>query len=148
MRRFGEPPVRGQRYILRPGAYAVLMRAGEVLLTHQSAPVPEFQLPGGGIDRGESAGQALHREVFEETGWAIATPRYLGAYRRFTFMPEYDRWAEKICTIWHARPVLRRGPPREPGHTAVWMSPEAALENLANAGDSRFLRDFLRHAAA
>lgn len=146
MRRFGEAIVRGQAYRPRPGAYAVLMRAGRVLITHQSEPRPEFQLPGGGIDPGEGALQALHREVFEETGWSIGAARRLGAYRRFTYMPEYDRWAEKICTVFLARPVLRRGPPSEPGHSAVWMAPEAALDRLATEGDRHFLAQVLQGA--
>lgn len=146
MRRFGEAIVRGQAYRPRPGAYAVLMRAGQVLITHQSEPRPEFQLPGGGIDPGEGALQALHREVFEETGWSIGAARRLGAYRRFTYMPEYDRWAEKICTVFLARPVLRRGPPSEPGHSAVWMAPEAALDRLATEGDRHFLAQVLQGA--
>jgi len=146
MRRFGEAIVRGQAYRPRPGAYAVLMRAGRVLITHQSEPRPEFQLPGGGIDPGEGALQALHREVFEETGWSIGAARRLGAYRRFTYMPEYDRWAEKICTVFLARPVLRRGPPSEPGHRAVWMAPEAALDRLATEGDRHFLAQVLQGA--
>ena len=140
MRRFGETPKRGQSYGVRHGAYAVLIRDGEVLLTHQASPESEYQLPGGGIDPGESAVQALHREVFEETGWAIARPIRLGAYRRFTYMPDYDRWAEKICTIYLARPVLRRGDPVEPGHQAIWSTPEQAAQLLANAGDRHFLR--------
>ena len=48
--RIGDPPRRNQRYITRPGAYAVLFRKGQVLLTHQAEPEPEFQLPGGGIE--------------------------------------------------------------------------------------------------
>lgn len=147
MRRFGEAIVRGQAYRPRPGAYAVLMREGRVLITHQSEPRPEFQLPGGGIDPGEGALQALHREVFEETGWSIGAARRLGAYRRFTYMPEYDRWAEKICTVFLARPVLRRGPPSEPGHRAVWMAPEAALARLATEGDRHFLAQVLQGTA-
>ncbi|RWR48779.1 NUDIX domain-containing protein [Sinirhodobacter ferrireducens] len=147
MRRFGEAIVRGQTYRPRPGAYAVLMRAGRVLITHQSRPHPEFQLPGGGIDPGEGALQALHREVFEETGWSIGAARRLGAYRRFTYMPEYDRWAEKICTVYLARPVLRRGPPSEPGHSAVWAAPEAAIDLLASEGDRHFLAQVLQGAA-
>ncbi len=79
--RYGPPPGR-QNYRLRPGAYAVLIRGDRVLLTFQHQPTPEFQLPGGGIDPGESPLAALHREVLEETGWTIATPRRLGAYRR------------------------------------------------------------------
>jgi 8-oxo-dGTP pyrophosphatase MutT (NUDIX family) len=82
IRRFGEPAVAGQKYRIRPGAYAVLVLGGDVLLTYQQDPEPEFQLPGGGIDPGESPIRALHREVFEETGWSIAAvPRRIGAFR-------------------------------------------------------------------
>ncbi|SDF43492.1 NUDIX hydrolase [Rhodobacter capsulatus] len=145
MRRFGEQVVAGQRYRLRPGAYAVLMRGDRFLLTHQAEPKPEFQLPGGGIDPGEGALTALNREVFEETGWSITGHRRLGAYRRFTFMPEYDRWAEKVCHIYLARPALRRGPPSEPGHTAFWMSGAEALAALSNSGDRHFMAKVLRN---
>jgi 8-oxo-dGTP diphosphatase len=139
IRRFGEPVVAGQKYGLRPGAYAVLALGRDVLLTYQEDPEPEFQLPGGGIDAGESPIRALHREVLEETGWAIAGLRRLGAFRRFAYMPEYERWAEKLCHIYIARPVCRRGPPSEPGHSAVWMPVETAVRAIANAGDRHFM---------
>ncbi len=139
IRRLGDPPETGRTYRLRPGVYAILARGRDILVTHQAEPWPEFQLPGGGIDRGEAPIAALHREVMEETGWTITTPRRLGAFRRFTFMPEYDLWAEKLCAIYLARPVRRLGPPTEPGHTAVWMTPESALRELANSGDAMFV---------
>ncbi|MBZ4020904.1 NUDIX hydrolase [Rhodobacter sp. TJ_12] len=139
MRRFGERVVRGQHYKARPGAYAVLMRGTRVLITHQEEPAPEYQLPGGGIDPGEGPLMALHREVYEETGWSISGARRLGAYRRFTYMPEYDLWAEKICHIYLARPILRRSAPTEKGHEACWMEREKALACLANAGDRHFM---------
>ena len=144
IRRFGEGRVSAQRYRPRRGAYAVLIRGGAVLLTHQAEPVPEVQLPGGGVDAGESPLRALHREVREETGWTIAPLRRLGAFRRFTYMPEYDLWAEKLCEIWLARPVRRIGLPEEPGHTALWLPPEEAVAQLANDGDRHFLRQGLR----
>ncbi|MBC7132249.1 MAG: NUDIX hydrolase [Roseovarius sp.] len=139
IRRFGVPPQRDIRYRLRPGAYAILMRAGRILVTHQAAPVPEYQLPGGGIDPGETPLQALHREVREETGWRIAAPRRLGAFRRFVFMPEYDLWAEKLCTLYRAWPARRLGEPTEPGHRALWLSPRDAAALLGNAGDRHFV---------
>lgn len=129
-----------KRYVLRPGAYAILARGQEILLTHQAEPVPEIQLPGGGIDSGESPLVALHREVFEETGWTFAKARKLGAFRRFCYMPEYDLWAEKICHIYLARPALRLGPPSEAGHTALWLPAELAMEELANHGDRAFMQ--------
>lgn len=137
--RFDLPPEPGRRYRRRPGAYAVLMRGGRVLLTHQQEPWPEFQLPGGGIDPGEHPVPALHREVREETGWSMQLTRRLGAFRRFTYMPEYDLWAEKLCTIYLARPILRLGPPTEPGHSAVWVRPDQAVQMLGNPGDRHFL---------
>ena len=139
IRRYGEAVVAGQRYIRRPGVYGVLLRGREVLLTFQEAPVPEYQLPGGGIDVGEAPIAALHREVFEETGWHISSPRWLGTYRRFTYMPDYDKWAEKVCAIFVARPTLRMGPPSEPGHTATWAEARLALKLLDNVGDRALL---------
>jgi 8-oxo-dGTP diphosphatase len=139
IRRYGEPLQQGQRYKRRPGVYAILLDGDHLLATHQAEPVPEYQLPGGGIDPGEHPIAALHREVFEETGWRIALERRMGAFRRFTYMPEYDLWAEKLCTVYLARPVRRLGPPSEPGHEAVWMSLEAAVEVLGNPGDRAML---------
>ncbi len=139
IRRFDLSPRTGVRYRRRPGVYAVLRRGGDILLTHQAEPWPEFQLPGGGIDRGEQTIPALHREVREETGWTIAVERRLGAFRRFTYMPEYDLWAEKLCVIYLARPVRPLGPPTEAGHTAVWAPLDTAIGLVANAGDRHFL---------
>ncbi len=141
-RRFGTPPEAGRSYTRRPGVYAILPRRGMLLLTRQEAPAPELQLPGGGIDPGESPLTALHREVFEETGWRIARPRRLGCFRRFTFMPEYDLWAEKICTIYLATPVRPLAAPTEPDHMALWMAPEDAARKLGNAGDRSFVARF------
>jgi 8-oxo-dGTP diphosphatase len=142
--RYGEPPQNSRRYRLRAGAYAILWRNGRLLLTHQRQPWSEFQLPGGGIDPGESPLQALHREVFEETGWRLGAARRLGAFRRFTYMPDYDIWAEKLCSIYLARPVLRLGPPSEPGHRAHWCNPNDAVRLLGNPGDIAFLKGALR----
>ncbi|WP_435257114.1 NUDIX hydrolase [Thioclava sp. FR2] len=139
MRRYGESVKRGQIYRPRPGVYAVVLEGSTLLATHQAEPKPEYQLPGGGIDRGEQPIAALHREVLEETGWRIQIDRHLGAFRRFTYMPEYNKWAEKICSIYLARPVLQIGPPTEPGHRAIWMPVELGLTLLGNVGDRAFL---------
>ena len=141
IRRHGSPPARGVRHRLRPGAYAILPLDGGVLLTVQSAEDgPEVQLPGGGVDPGEQPLPALYREVLEETGWTIARPVRLGAWRRFVWMPEYRMHAEKLCAVYLARPVRRTGPPREPGHEAVVLPPEEAARRLAAPGDAAFLR--------
>ena len=144
IRRFGEPIRPHVKYRTRPGAYAVILKEGRVLLTFQERPEPEFQLPGGGIDPGESPIRALHREVLEETGWRIADPRRIGAFRRFAYMPEYDLWAEKICLVYLARPVRRLGDPTEPFHRAAIMPAARAARALGNAGDRHFASRFAR----
>ena len=143
IRRYGDPVKSGQAYTRRPGVYAILLRGDLILATHQAEPLPELQLPGGGIDRGEQPIPALHREVFEETGWKIAVTCRIGAFRRFTYMPEYDLWAEKLCTVYLARPVRRHGPPTEAGHTAVWLPVREAVAQLGNPGDRAMLASFL-----
>lgn len=143
MRRYGDSPEPGRRYQARAGVYAILPRDGALLLTYQESPVPEFQLPGGGIDPGESPLQALHREVREETGWHIAGARRVGVFKRYTFMPDYDIWAEKICTIYVARPVRPWGRPSEPAHMPVWMPATVALDLLPDPGSVGILAGLL-----
>jgi len=140
IRRYGEPPHDGVRYRLRPGAYAILAQGRELLLTLQAAPQPGLQLPGGGLEPGEAPLAALHREILEETGWTVQVKRRLGAFRRFTFMPDYGFWAEKLCHVYLARPCLRRGPPSETNHSALWVVAPLAARELENAGDRSFVR--------
>ncbi|MEM9755302.1 MAG: NUDIX hydrolase [Pseudomonadota bacterium] len=143
-RRFGAWPDPGRRYRPRPGVYAVIVAAGGVLVTFQETPRPEFQLPGGGIDPGEATLPALHREVREETGYTLHAPRRLGMFHRHTFMPEYDRWAHKLCHVYLARLGRRLGPPSEPGHWAVVLSWDEAGARLAVSGDRYFLEKAAR----
>ena len=145
IRRFGESPRSNIQYRLRPGVYAILPRNGRLLTTFQAEPKPEYQLPGGGIDKNEQPLAALHREVLEETGWSIARPIRVGAYRRFCYMEDYDLWAEKLCTLYVARPALELGPPKEAGHSAVWMDYQEALDTLPNAGERDMLHRLLKY---
>ncbi|WP_424972195.1 NUDIX hydrolase [Dinoroseobacter sp. S76] len=142
IRRYGEAVKAGQTYQRRPGAYAILPRESQILTTVQFGAETEIQLPGGGIDPGEAPLPALHREVLEETGWRMTVTRKLGVFRRFTFMPEYGIWAEKLCHIYLGRPTLRMGPPVEEDHIPLWMSPSDAAVELANEGDRAFLSNW------
>ncbi|AYE84694.1 NUDIX domain-containing protein [Sulfitobacter sp. D7] len=144
IRRTGETPQPGQSYTPRPGVYAILPLQRRFLMTLEMAQDTEVQLPGGGIEVGESPLQALHREVLEETGWRIARPRRLGAFRRFTYMKDYDLWAQKFCHIYVAHPVRQIAAPTEPHHATLVLSASEALATLANEGDRLFLQRHLR----
>lgn len=124
---------------VRPGVYAIIVAPGGLLVTVQERPWPEFQLPGGGVDPGEQPLAALHREVYEESGYRLHQPRRLGMFHRYTYMPEYDRHAHKQCTIYLAKLGRRIAPPIEPGHWAVQLPWEEAADVLAVAGDRYFV---------
>jgi 8-oxo-dGTP pyrophosphatase MutT (NUDIX family) len=55
----------------RPSAYAVVIKAGTLLLTPQ---LNGYDLPGGGLEFGEMPEQAVVREVKEETGIDVSKP--------------------------------------------------------------------------
>lgn len=139
IKRVGQPPKANQSYRIRAGAYAILPLKGRFLMTAQTAPEFDVQLPGGGIDPGESPLRALHREVLEEIGWRIARPRRLGAFRRFVYMPDYDMWAEKLCHVYVAHPVRQITDPVEPHHATLVLSASEAIAVLGNDGDRMFL---------
>jgi mutator protein MutT len=54
---------------------AAILRDGRLLLLRRSPSSRFFpgawDLPGGHVEKGETLGRALRREVREETGWAI-----------------------------------------------------------------------------
>lgn len=145
MQRLGDPPRGGIRYTRRPGVYGLIRQDQDVLMTVSTAieGATEVQLPGGGVDPGEHPVTALHREVFEETGWRIAPERRLGAYTRYCYLPDYGFWAQKVCVIYLCRPVRRLGPPTEPHHTPVWTRLDDTLKVLGDHTDAVFIEPFL-----
>jgi 8-oxo-dGTP diphosphatase len=63
------PPEPGRPVkVQRPGAYAVIVDAGRILLARMAGTEQLWTLPGGGIDFGEPPLLALKREMYEETG--------------------------------------------------------------------------------
>lgn len=143
-RRFDMQPDPQIVYRPRPGAYAIIEAADGILATFQGAPRAELQLPGGGIDPGESPQTALAREVLEETGYRIHGLRRLGMFHRYTFMPEYGIHAHKQCHVYVARLGLRQGPPSEPDHMPVFLPWAVAAERLDVSGDRYFVAQWMR----
>jgi ADP-ribose pyrophosphatase YjhB (NUDIX family) len=66
---------------IRPIALCVIRRGDHLLVEHGFDPVKRehfFRPPGGGIEFGERAVDALRREIREEFGAELAGPRLLG----------------------------------------------------------------------
>lgn len=60
----------------------VLFREGKILLVQEKLDGSRWTLPGGWADIGESAGDAVAREVFEETGYTVKPVKLLALYDR------------------------------------------------------------------
>jgi 8-oxo-dGDP phosphatase len=68
---------------LGPRAGVVMLRDGCVLLTKQFRFLIDrfsWELPGGGVDAGETAEQAAQRECTEETGYRCSNLRKIAEY--------------------------------------------------------------------
>jgi 8-oxo-dGTP pyrophosphatase MutT (NUDIX family) len=81
----------------------ILNERGEVLL-QKRGDMRAWGLPGGALELGESAEEAMLREVFEETGLRVNVEAFLGAYTRyFQEYPNGDRVQSIafffVCTI-------------------------------------------------
>ena len=111
MFRIGESVKKNIKYHYRPGIYGIIIVNNNILLTEQNEE--EIQLPGGGIDEGEHYITALVRETFEETGWKIQPVKRLGFFHRFVYMPEYSKWAQKVCHIYICKGLYNLTSPLE-----------------------------------
>jgi 8-oxo-dGTP diphosphatase len=140
MRHFGPPPSPSIVYRERRGAYGLIIRDGHVLLAEQDG---DLLLPGGGIDPGETPIRALHREVYEETGWRIGPPTYVGAFTRHDWLVEERYHARKVALIFRARAIRRLGPPLEPDHSPVWVEAAIAPSLLSVEGEAALLAEIV-----
>ncbi|MEN6472482.1 MAG: NUDIX domain-containing protein [Syntrophaceae bacterium] len=79
----------GSRCLFVPGVRALILNAAGEVLLQRRADSGRWGLPGGAVELGESAFEALVREVYEETGLTVmeAEPMalYSGAHQRFTY---------------------------------------------------------------
>jgi ADP-ribose pyrophosphatase YjhB (NUDIX family) len=65
----------------RIGVYALIFEQGRVLLALRR-DIGWWNLPGGGMEAGETVEEALRREVLEETGLAVEVERLVGVYSK------------------------------------------------------------------
>jgi 8-oxo-dGTP diphosphatase len=68
--------------IFRIGVYALIFDdEGRILLGHRR-DIDWWNLPGGGMEAGETVDEALCREVREETGLEVKVERLVGVYSK------------------------------------------------------------------
>ena len=123
----------GREYPDRPAAFAVIEQEGRIACVRVAwrHDGPKLDLPGGGIDPGESFTEAAARECGEEAGLRVAV-----AQRPFTcadhyFINSQGKSNNTRGQFFEARlegeaPELKI----EDDHSLVWLEPLAAIAQL------------------
>lgn len=122
----------GRDYPDRPAAFAVVERDGRIALVRVTFADGggRTDLPGGGIDPGESAEQAAVRECGEEAGLVVEVVAAIARADHY-FINEKDHAVNTRGTFFAARlagedPALKT----EDDHALVWADPYEALKVL------------------
>jgi 8-oxo-dGTP pyrophosphatase MutT (NUDIX family) len=93
----GECEVLVEKLSWRPSAYGVVVREGKMLVSKQFGD--KYDLPGGGIELGETPEQAVIREVKEETGLDVANPQFVAVASNFFVWPTAEAPTEFYASI-------------------------------------------------
>lgn len=94
--------------------------AGRVLLLRRAREPSKGLLgvPGGFVDAGESAEQALEREIREEVGLGLATVRFLcSAPNRY----DYGGITYDVCDLFFAGTLQPGEPHADPDEVSAWV---------------------------
>jgi 8-oxo-dGTP diphosphatase len=97
---FGEK-VAGALYVVRPGAYAVIMDERHHVAALRA--VGGYYLPGGGLEKGEDSETALHREMEEECQTTIEIIRPIGQAVDYLYATSEMTYFEKQGSFYFCR---------------------------------------------
>jgi 8-oxo-dGTP diphosphatase len=128
---FGQPAP-GRTYPDRPAAFAVVEHDGAIAVVRVTfaGGGGRLDLPGGGVDPGETAAEAAARECGEEAGLAVAVEGEIARADHY-FTNEDDSRDNTRGTFFAARLIAAAPELKiEDDHALEWMAPHDALAAL------------------
>jgi 8-oxo-dGTP diphosphatase len=144
---FGEPE-HGKAYPDRPAAFVIVERDGQIAVVRVTfaAGGGRLDLPGGGIDPGETAQEAAMRECGEEAGLRVAVEAEIA--RADHYFTNEDDGRVNTRGLFFAARLLAEGPElkTEDDHALEWMAPHDALAALDRESHAWAMACWLRHA--
>lgn len=136
----------GRRYVRRATVFGLALKDGLLACVRVDRGEASYlDLPGGGVDAGESETLALSREFMEETGLSIVVRVRLFEAGQYV-VKSNGRTVNNVGGFWTAE--VRGVPvadPTEPDHQLVWMDPGEALLKLRHPAHAWAVAVFLRN---
>ena len=143
MIQFGKPDP-DITYVERLNAYGVILNeSGEVAIV--KTPDGYF-LPGGGAHTGETAEDALRREIIEETGYAPVILRDIGIAAQLTYSEDKCLHFRKVGHFFLARFGGKFTEQVEVDHELIWCPADDALKKMTHEYQAWAIREALRLA--
>lgn len=142
---FGDPEP-GRTYRDRPAAFGIVERGGKIALVRIEKPNHPawIDLPGGALDPGEDAAQAVVREFGEEAGLKIAADQaYAYADQRF-INTDGEAFNNRGTFFTLTLVGEDAGLKIEDDHALVWLAPAEALVRLRHEAHAWAVAAWLR----
>lgn len=136
----------GRDYADRPAAFGILERDGQIAVVKVRKPdAPAwFDLPGGGVDPGETSAQAVVREYGEEAGLKVSASEPFGHADQYFLNTEGVAWNNR-SDFFRLELIGEDASLKvEEDHTLVWLSPLEAIASLRHDSHAWAVAAWLR----